>query len=960
MSIKKMMFWFLIYKKIYFNLAQRYLIILSLFFLWSFNIKEANAQYTDLPYYDIKAQFDSGDHTIEAEQTVTFTNRFNTQIEELFFYIYPHRHYKKQEIKQLYRYAGYFKVSPFPEGFQSGDLIIKEITGEDGKPLNYSIEGDDQTLLKINLNYPISQGQTVRICMRYKVNIPHCFGRFGWHRGITTLTRWYPLLCVFDENGWHKYPFYIFHQPFFSDAAWYRLQITLPKEEMVISGCSLIEEVIHSNGTKTIVLESDAPMRDLGLSISALFKCKRLTTQDDYTIEAYYLKGAEKAASDALSFAEGLMSFYSKLFGKYPYKTFRLVPAYLGFGGDQSSGLIFLDTRIYHLPKFLRRYFDFLVSHETGHQWFYNLVGSDEYQEMVIDEGMNSYWLLRYMEKKYGRDAKVLELPRWASCFIPNFSFQDTAVMRYLFLAKNGYDRPAVGPLSSFRQPISIFALAYGKGAAVFEMLEKKIGEDNFTNLVRQYMQQFRFKNISLAKIKALAEQISGEDLGEFFKQWFEEARICDFAVKKVTPQSIELVNYGNVFMPVDVKLVYKDGAIEEIKWDGQTGRKEINLSSDKKIGYVVVDPDKHYLLDIDRTNNFWPRKKSNRFVPLYFFAYEIPVMLDRNAYNITSGPTLNTNSFGLASSIQKPYDNIFKTDLLYCPGDEAIETNLGYEVRHLLNKHTAVGIEVFNYDSNKEEDRSGGKLYARYELWPVAPSIFAVNEHFTAYLIRDQEVNRRGISSKEESKHLRYWEKDQTIFGLSGSLGRYGPFENPVYGYKVIPTLELAGHTLGGKEAFWRSSLQLQKYMFAFERWQHTLALRAKVGYSKPADKDLFELGGANGLRGYRRKEITGSRIFLSTLEYRVPFAMDRPYYFLDKLISLHTIQTIGFFDIGKGWYTDYQKAHWCRDIGVGLRLHFNLAGLLEQAVFRIDFAHPLDDSQKDNYVWFGINQAF
>jgi aminopeptidase N len=52
-----------------------------------------------------------------------------------------------------------------------------------------------------------------------------------------------------------------------------------------------------------------------------------------------------------------------------------------------------------------------VVVHEVGHQWFYNIVGSDEYREMFVDEGMNSYWLLRYMESVYGENAAVLELP---------------------------------------------------------------------------------------------------------------------------------------------------------------------------------------------------------------------------------------------------------------------------------------------------------------------------------------------------------------------------------------------------------------------------------------------------------------------------------------------------------------------------------------------------------------------
>ncbi|HOU37186.1 MAG TPA: hypothetical protein PK562_07965, partial [Candidatus Omnitrophota bacterium] len=174
------------------------------------------------PRYDIKAALDPARRSLEATQSVTFTNNSSKPVENLYFHIYPHRRYTRAEARMMSRYAGYFKVDPFPAGFQSGDLSIRDIRCG-GARLSYIIEGADETILNVTLPSSLEPGGSVTIEMSYSVVIPHSYGRFGWHRNVITLTRWYPILCVLDDAGWHKYPFYVYHQPFFSDAAYYSL-----------------------------------------------------------------------------------------------------------------------------------------------------------------------------------------------------------------------------------------------------------------------------------------------------------------------------------------------------------------------------------------------------------------------------------------------------------------------------------------------------------------------------------------------------------------------------------------------------------------------------------------------------------------------------------------------------------------------------------------------------------------
>lgn len=910
------------------------------------------------PIYEIEAKIDITTHKIHAKERVVFTNNSSGDLPEAYFHIYPHRKYRKKEIRFIYRFAGYFKINPFPEGFQSGDLKI-ELVSSEGKSIGYTIEGEDETILKVKFDSPIRPGESKGIDIDFQLDIPHAYGRFGWHKDIISLVRWYPILSVVNQEGWHNYPFYLYHLPHFSDAAYYKVKLTLPCSQKVASSGYIKEEIRNSDGTKTLSIDTDFPLRDFSLGVSDKFFLYSFE-YNNIKINSYYLAGSRKSAEIAASSAVGLMKFYSSRFGEYPYREFNIVPSYLGYGGVQSSNQIFIDTRVYKLPGFLSRYFDFLIAHETGHQWFYNLIGSDEYKEMFLDEGINSYWVLQYLEDKYGKDALVLELPKFISWLIPNFSFRDSTIARYLYLSKNGLGRPIIGELSSFQEPSSIFALTYGKGAAVLDMLRGQIGDEAFKGIMRRYTKEYRFKNISLAEFVSISNQEVGYNLDNFFEQWLKTNKTADFSVKSVAADKVVLENRGTIAMPVDTKIVYHDGRGFVERWDGEGETKVIPLNG--KIRKVKIDPQEIITLDLDRTNNTWPKDFKIKAVPLYSPIYEIPVLLPRASYNLVFGPVIGGSSLGAASFLQKPYDNTLKISCGYDFGGEAVESKLGYEIAHVFNKQTALGFELFDYQSRgKRDDLSGGKIYLRRELWPASYGLLDLNDHITLYLIRNQKIeNSSNLNGQEGVDNFYYRKKDEAIFGITGSLGRYGPYSDPAYGWKFMPTQEFAGHFLGGKQSFWRTTLELDNYHLVIPKYQHKLAAKLKLGWGESSDKKLFQLGGPDGLRGYSRKTLEGAHMLLGGIEYRFPLKSEIKFYFLDNILCLDQIQAVAFCDLGKAWFTEFDGRPFKKDLGLGLRLHFDIASFLEKVVLRIDIAEAINDSHEDPRLWIGVSHSF
>lgn len=926
----------------------------------------AHAQGEAAPRYDIQATVDVKTKTIAALQTTTFRNPGAQDLSEIVFHIYPNRFYTRREKSFIQRFAGYFKVNPFPQGFQDNGMEIQSVTGDQGD-LKFFIEGDDRTLLRVALARPVKPGDSVTVAIHFSAAIPNnTIGRFGWQGDVFKISRWYPILAVFEgEKGWNRHPFYPFHRPFYSEAAFYKVALTVPADHVVAHSGELAGQRNNSDGTTTFEYDSSKPIREFSFAMSPEY---RVVAEDfdGVTISSFYLPGTEKSARAALSHAKDLMRFYGKLFGKYPYRFFSIAPVDLGYGGEQMANLIFIDRRSYQMPGLLARYFDFLVAHEIGHQWFYNLIGIDEFTQMWLEEGVNSYFIEQYLEDKYGRDgaAEVIDYPdgfkpwEWT---LPKLTFHKTRDTRYKAIARIGFDHSVVGELSSFHEPSSIFSVTYGKGARVLGMLKSYIGQEAFERVFKRIFAEYAFKNLSVNDFIRLCEEESGQKLSWFFDQWLFGDGQFNYAVAGVRGDTIQLQNRGAIKVPADVQVDYCDGRQEILSWDGQKIREEITLKNKSAVRRVVIDPGEK-LLDIDRTNNVWPRRLHLKVVPLYFGIYEIPVFLPEDGYTLTVGPELANSGFGLKASWQKPYEQIFYAGSDYEFGEQLLHSRVGYQLKNLFKTQTSLGVELSNTTDYEDgdDDRVSGKVSLRRELWPVQYGLTALNDHVSLYLIRNQHINDGAdfISGREGTRNVDYSRRREAIVGTALHLERSGPYPDPHQGYKIDTFVESAGHFLGGTQFFYRSAMDGGFYVPITTKT--TAALRLKYGWGYPEDKQLFYLGGMDALRGYDLKTVRGANIVLGTLEYRFPIKENLKLSLFDNILGLESVGGVVFFDAGQGWFSEFDDARLRKDAGAGLRLTVNIGSFLEKVVVRVDVAQAINDSAEDTHFWFGVNHAF
>jgi hypothetical protein len=453
----------------------------------------------DLTRYEFDGRFtpasEDADARIQGRLEITYRNHTGVPLDTIYFRLYPNA----------------------PE-YDDGDMkIIRSTVDDASAPGRFSL---DDTLYSIPLDTPLKVGERAEVMLTFETVIPtdprRSYGMFKYDTDTNTysLAHWLPLLAGWDaENGWNTGPISINGDPVFTEAAVFDVDLVTPVDLVFVSSGSLIDQ--WSDKTSKQWHFASGPSRDFVMTASSDFVVTE-TTVGETTVRSYAWPGSEDGAKRVLDSGAKALKLYNDLIGLYPYEELDLVQVAIGngAGGVEFPGMVYIGASFYDVnsgnidPSFL----EFVVVHEVAHQWFYGVVGNNQYQHAFMDESLANYLSIVYFAAEYGTEAANQQA---------NLNLR----LGYFDLLFQQGDKVVDQPTDAFPSMHEYGVIIYGKGALAFLELRQTIGTDAFFAGLHRYYQDNAFTVAKPEDMKAAFEQASGQDLTQFWTHWFEEAK---------------------------------------------------------------------------------------------------------------------------------------------------------------------------------------------------------------------------------------------------------------------------------------------------------------------------------------------------------------------------------------------------------------------------------------------------
>ena len=452
--------------------------------------------------YAIDAEYDGKDK-IKAVMDFTCVNKTEKVYDILYFHLYPNIFSSPSRVP-------FFKGDlsrVFPEGFSYGAIQIKQVKQKD-KDIKWSFEEGGE-ILKLFLAEPISAGNFSNLHMQFEVTIPKARFRFGYQtfgndKITVSLGNWYPILAVNNGGKWSLEKHYAIGDCTYSDMADYKVNITVPKDFVVAASGSLEKNEVRNN--KVVYIYSIDNVREFGAAISNNYQTSS-DEIDGIIITSYFYPEDKEGGFMALNIAKYALGIFNESFGKYPYPELRIAEANYYPGGMEFPTFIMMDNAKYTQSNISNLSLERSTAHEVAHQWWYNLVGSNQITEPWLDEGITEFSTLHYFENRYGAPGK-------------DSYFEKFVIGSKDFVIKNRSHM--LDPLPAFKSQQDYFSTVYIGGVLFYDDLRNQIGKENLLDFFRSYCKTFKYKNVTLREFEEFLKDKKYEALDEsFYKKWF-------------------------------------------------------------------------------------------------------------------------------------------------------------------------------------------------------------------------------------------------------------------------------------------------------------------------------------------------------------------------------------------------------------------------------------------------------
>ncbi len=490
---------------------------------------------------------------------------------------------------------------------------------QDGKAVTYHVNG---TILEVTLAKPILPKTKTTFEMKFEAQVPIQIRRSGRNNreGISySMTQWYPKLAEYDFQGWHAYQYVA--REFHGVWADFDVKITL-EPKFVIGGTGKLqnpEAIGHGYEKPSSVVKR--PAGDLTWHFVAKNVIDFAWAADpDYThdraqvpggpeLHFFYQKNEKTAVTwkNMQDVAVKVFQHLNQHFGKYPFDTYSVIQ-----GGD--GGMEYpMCTLI--MGEGTQAGLNGVMAHEVAHSWYQMTLASNEALHAWMDEGFTDFASEEALNAVFNEQ-----------------NTHSGSYTSYFNLVKSGLQEPASQHSDHFTTNRAYSTASYSIGAVFLQQLKYLIGDAHFYDGMKRYYNSWKMKHPEPNDFMRVMEKTSGLQLQWYHRYWIHTTKRIDYGIGNLMEKDgntlVELNRIGEMPMPIDLVVSYKDGS-KELYYIGMNellGKKPVEDANIKRIDAetwpwvlpsytlqiprkmsevesIEIDPSQR-MADIDRKNN--------------------------------------------------------------------------------------------------------------------------------------------------------------------------------------------------------------------------------------------------------------------------------------------------------------------------------------------------------------------
>ena len=372
-------------------------------------------------HYEIDAKYDVGTHIVDATETLTYHNLTGQALDHFPFHLYqnafqPKSTFVRESKLEGSRDTSYDKWDAKEYG--SEDIKSLEVVGQGDLTARLQViapdDGniDDKTVVDVHLPMPIAPGGFVQFKIAFQTKFPETQARSGWKRDFVLGGQWFPKVGVWWNGSWNCHQYHATTE-FFADFGIYDVKLTVPQNEVVGASGVLVVQKANPDGTQTVHLPRGRhPRLRLDRQPALRSAGERLSIADGTDAaplpDAARDTGTRPSVTIA-SLAKRLDRF-ERMVRAYPYKQLDRGGSRAGLGGGR-DGVSDVHHRRLELVHAAGLYLpEVVVEHEFGHQYWYGMVATNEFEDAWMDEGINSYTEVKVMDSILGKNTSIVNL----------------------------------------------------------------------------------------------------------------------------------------------------------------------------------------------------------------------------------------------------------------------------------------------------------------------------------------------------------------------------------------------------------------------------------------------------------------------------------------------------------------------------------------------------------------------